>query len=91
MAVKHIKKIFKSNYSARKMYRELSLHAQLSEHPHNIFSVKMLDVIIPGITKKELVECDVDKVAESTNFGNRQLKESESLSNQQKPGSRQNS
>ena len=49
MAIKHIEEIFKHNYHAKKVARELALLIQLSSD-ENIFSTRLLDVIIPGVT-----------------------------------------
>ena len=49
VAIKHIENIFKHNYHAKKVARELALMIQLANE-ENIFSAKLLDVVIPGVT-----------------------------------------
>ena len=47
VAIKLIKDISKSTYGARKILREIVLLKKLSECPNNIFTVKLLDIILP--------------------------------------------
>ena len=47
VAIKLIKDIAKSTYGARKILREIVLLRKLSECPNNIFTVKLLDIILP--------------------------------------------
>ena len=51
VAIKHIPDIFRHNYHAKSVLRELSLLMQLSSNPaDNIFCTQLLDVIVPGLT-----------------------------------------
>ena len=60
MAVKLIRGVFASNYNARKVLREVSLHSQLSAMKGNVFSAKLLDIVIPGLK----MESSPDEVPE---------------------------
>ena len=47
VAIKMIKEIDKSTYALRKLLREIIILRKLSEIENNIFTIKLLDVIIP--------------------------------------------
>ena len=51
VAIKLIKNIDKSAYSMRMLIREIVLLRKLSEIKGNIFTVKILDIIIPTTGK----------------------------------------
>ena len=55
VAIKLITDVSKTPYGARKVLREIVLLRKLSECPNNIFTVKLLDVIIPP-SKEEVIE-----------------------------------
>lgn len=47
VAIKLIKEIDKSSYALRKLLREIIILRKLSEIENNIFTIKLLDIIIP--------------------------------------------
>ena len=47
VAIKLITDVSKTVYGARKVLREIVLLRKLSECPNNIFTVKLLDIVIP--------------------------------------------
>lgn len=48
-AIKQIKNVFFSNYEANKILREIHILRKLTSQKNNIFTVKLLDVIIPPL------------------------------------------
>ena len=59
VAIKLIGDVSKTTYGARKILREIVLLRKLSECPNNIFTVKLLDIVLPP-------NKDDDKADEST-------------------------
>ena len=57
-----------SNHKAQKVFREISLHSQLTSIKGNVFTVRLLDIIIPGVenifSKQEKDEEEVDSFLE---------------------------
>ena len=56
VAIKHVTGIFKHNYAAKKMLRELYLLIELSKDTDsNMFCTQLLDIVVPGMhfTSKE--------------------------------------
>jgi len=49
--VKYIEDAFDNIYYAKRVYREIALLRQLTQMENNIFTVKLLDVIIPEPTE----------------------------------------
>jgi serine/threonine protein kinase len=47
VAIKYINGISKNSYSARKVLREVKIMRKLSQIKENVFTVKLLDIIIP--------------------------------------------
>lgn len=50
VAIKQIKNIFRNHYECRKVIREISILRQLSDMEDNLFTPKLIDIVIP--TKK---------------------------------------
>jgi mitogen-activated protein kinase 1/3 len=70
VAIKLIKDINKSSYSLRKLLREIIILRKLSEIENNIFTIKLLDIIIPDFdftteleTGNNLRKCKTDESA----------------------------
>ena len=49
VAIKLITDVSKTPYGARKVLREIVLLRKLSECPNNIFTVKLLDIVLPPL------------------------------------------
>ena len=47
VAIKLITKINKTSYTARKVLREITILRKLSESSNNLYTIKLLDVILP--------------------------------------------
>lgn len=47
MAIKYIADAFDSIYTAKRVYREIAILRRLSSMDNNIFTCKLIDVIIP--------------------------------------------
>ena len=47
VAIKYIADAFDDLYSVKRVYREIAILSQLSSMKENVFTVKLLDVIIP--------------------------------------------
>ena len=47
VAIKMIKKAFENAYESHKLIRELEILQQLSSRKSNVFTVKVLEVIVP--------------------------------------------
>jgi serine/threonine protein kinase len=50
VAIKLIRNVFQNSYESRKVLREIMLQRQLTEMPDNVFTPRLLDILIP--TKK---------------------------------------
>jgi CDC-like kinase len=48
VAIKLIKNIFRCTYAARLLLREIFILRKLTEMEENIFTVKLLDIILPS-------------------------------------------
>ena len=46
MAIKYVDKIFKTDYEAKQVLREIQIMRMLSEYKDNSYTVKLFDVII---------------------------------------------
>lgn len=53
MAIKYIEDAFDSIHSAKRVYREIAILRRLSAMENNIFTAKLLDVIIPEVEGRE--------------------------------------
>ena len=53
MAIKYIEDAFDSIHSAKRVYREIAILRRLSAMEDNIFTVKLIDVIIPEVEGRE--------------------------------------
>lgn len=53
MAIKYIEDAFESIHSVKRVYREIAILRRLSAMEDNIFTVKLLDVIIPEVDGTE--------------------------------------
>ena len=47
--IRQVKKVFNTDYYARRVLREITLLRQLSAIDGNVFTAKLLEVIIPGV------------------------------------------
>ena len=47
VAIKYLKDIFDDTYSARKMIREIIILRKFTDMQNNIFTTKLLDIILP--------------------------------------------
>lgn len=47
VAIKQISNIFRNSYETRKVIREISILRQLSEMEDNLFTPKLVDIVIP--------------------------------------------
>lgn len=54
VAIKLMKDVNKSSYSLRKLLREIIILRKLSEIENNIFTTKLLDIIIPQSSSNDL-------------------------------------
>lgn len=52
-AIKHIKDVFFNIYEAKKILREIHILRKLTNDQSNLFSVKLLDVIVPPIEEDD--------------------------------------
>lgn len=48
VAIKQISNIFRNSYECRKVIREISILRQLSEMEDNLFTPKLVDIVIPS-------------------------------------------
>ena len=53
VAIKYIADAFSDMYSVKRVYREIAILRRLSSMEDNIFTVKLIDVIIPQETENE--------------------------------------
>lgn len=53
MAIKYIEDAFDSIHSAKRVYREIAILRRLSAMEDNIFTVKIVDVVIPEVEDRE--------------------------------------
>ena len=60
VAIKLIKNVSKSVYSARKVLREIVLLRKLSECPNNMFTVKLIEIIFPKDWEQEPEDLSTD-------------------------------
>ena len=59
VAIKLITKINKTSYTARKVLREITILRKLSESSNNLYTIKLLDVILPtGVTENSIDDLD---------------------------------
>jgi serine/threonine protein kinase len=54
VAIKLIKNLQNSVYNAKKVLREIELLSKLSELSENIFTVKLLEVILPACVDQDI-------------------------------------
>ena len=47
VAIKLIRNVFQNSYESRKVLREIMLQRQLTEMPDNVFTPRLLDILIP--------------------------------------------
>ena len=47
MAIKYIEDAFEDMHSVKRVYREIAILRRLSQMDDNIFTIKLVDVIIP--------------------------------------------
>jgi serine/threonine protein kinase len=60
VAIKLMKDVSKSSYSLRKLLREIIILRKLSEIENNIFTTKLLDIIIPNSSYNDLKKKNSD-------------------------------
>ena len=60
VAIKLMKDVSKSSYSLRKLLREIIILRKLSEIENNIFTTKLLDIIIPNSSNNDLKKKNSD-------------------------------
>ena len=48
VAIKLIKDPFVNDYTARQTYREIKIMRKMLEVPFNVFTPKLIDIIVPG-------------------------------------------
>lgn len=60
VAIKLMRDVSKSSYSLRKLLREIIILRKLSEIENNIFTTKLLDIIIPNSSNNDLKKKNSD-------------------------------
>ena len=64
VAIKLIQNIDKSSYTTRKVLREIIILRKLSEIEENLFTIKLLDVIIPLVEEKDSSQIEKKETSE---------------------------
>lgn len=64
VAIKLIQNIDKSSYTTRKVLREIIILRKLSEMEENLFTIKLLDVIIPLVEEKDSSQIEKKETSE---------------------------
>ena len=64
VAIKLIQNIDKSSYTTRKVLREIIILRKLSEMDENLFTIKLLDVIIPLVEEKDSSQIEKKETSE---------------------------
>lgn len=59
-AIKYIKDVFFNIYEAKKILREIHILRRLSAENSSLFTVKLLDVIVPPLDSNNSKTCDAD-------------------------------
>lgn len=54
--IKQVRRIFNTDYQARKVLREIAILRQLSAIEGNVFTSKLLEVIIPGVDLQAIAQ-----------------------------------